>query len=108
MSTTIKPVNQKAWWLVLPVIICVAFSAVLPLMTVVNYSVQDIISPERRVFVGTKWFASVMRDEDLHAALWRQLTFSLTVLATEVPLGIMLALSMPARGWKASAVLVVV
>ena len=60
MSTTTKPVNQKAWLLVLPVIICVAFSAILPLMTVVNYSVQDIISPERRVFVGTEWFASVM------------------------------------------------
>ena len=108
MSTTTKPVNQKAWFLILPVIICVAFSAILPLMTVVNYSVQDIISPERRVFVGTEWFASVMRDEDLHAALWRQLTFSLAVLAIEIPLGIMLALSMPARGWKASAVLVIV
>ena len=108
MSTTTKPVNQKAWWLVLPVIVCVAFSAVLPLMTVVNYSVQDIISPERRVFVGTEWFASVMRDADLHAALWRQLIFSLAVLAIEIPLGIMLALSMPARGWKASAVLVIV
>jgi glycerol transport system permease protein len=69
-----KPINQKAWLLVLPVVICVAFSAILPLMTVVNYSVQDIISPERRVFVGTDWFAQVMRDEDLHAALLRQLT----------------------------------
>jgi glycerol transport system permease protein len=106
MST--KPVNQKAWWLVLPVVVCVAFSAILPLMTVVNYSVQDIISPERRVFVGTEWFASVMRDADLHAALWRQLTFSLAVLAIEIPLGIMLALSMPVRGWKASATLVIV
>ena len=61
-----KPVNQKAWLLVLPVLVCVAFSAILPLMTVVNYSVQDIISPERRVFVGTEWFKSVMRDDDLH------------------------------------------
>ena len=108
MSTTTKPVNQKAWWLILPVIICVAFSAVLPLMTIVNYSVQDIISPERRVFVGTEWFASVMRDEDLHAALWRQLVFSLSVLVVEIPLGIMLALAMPVRGWKASAALVVI
>ena len=108
MSTTTKPVNQKAWFLILPVIICVAFSAILPLMTVVNYSVQDIISPERRVFVGTEWFAAVMRDEELHAALWRQLTFSLAVLAVEIPLGIALALSMPAQGWKASLVLVVV
>jgi glycerol transport system permease protein len=107
MNTT-KPINQKAWFLILPVILCVAFSAILPLMTVVNYSVQDIISPERRVFVGTEWFAAVMRDEELHSALWRQLTFSLAVLAVEIPLGIALALCMPAQGWKASAVLVTV
>jgi len=101
-----KPVNQKAWFLILPVVVCVAFSAILPLMTVVNYSVQDIISPERRVFVGTEWFAAVMRDQDLHDALWRQLVFSLSVLLIEIPLGIALALSMPAKGWQASVTLV--
>ena len=98
-----RPVNQKAWLLVLPVLLCVAFSAILPLMTVVNYSVQDIISPERRVFVGTEWFTAVMRDDELHGALLRQLGFSLAVLVVEIPLGIALALSMPATGWKASA-----
>ncbi|MEI7495250.1 MAG: sugar ABC transporter permease [Betaproteobacteria bacterium] len=103
-----KPVNQKAWFLILPVLVCVAFSAIIPLMTVVNYSVQDIISPERRVFVGTEWFASVMRDPDLHEALWRQIVFSFSVLACEIPLGILLALSMPAEGWRASITLVVV
>jgi len=82
MSVTTKPVNQKAWFLILPVIICVAFSAILPLMTVVNYSVQDIISPERRVFVGTEWFVQIMRDEELHAALLRQITFSLAFRGT--------------------------
>ena len=101
-----KPVNHKAWLLILPVVVCVAFSAILPLMTVVNYSVQDIISPERRVFVGTEWFKMVMRDGELHDALLRQITFSIAVLVVEVPLGIMLALSMPPSGWKASAVLV--
>lgn len=45
MTSTVKPLNQKAWFLILPVLVCVAFSAILPLMTVVNYSVQDIISP---------------------------------------------------------------
>ena len=108
MSGPIKPVNQKAWWLVLPVILCVAFSAIIPLMTVVNYSVQDIISPERRVFVGVEWFMEVLRDEDLHEALFRQIQYSLSVLLIEVPLGIALALCMPAHGWKSSAVLVVV
>ena len=34
-----KTHNNKAWWLVLPVILSVAFSAIMPLMTVVNYSV---------------------------------------------------------------------
>lgn len=103
-----KPVNQKAWLLVLPVVVCVAFSAILPLMTIVNYSVQDIISPERRVFVGTEWFGTVLRDGELHDALLRQLGFSLAVLLVEIPLGILLALSMPARGWKASTVLVII
>src|SRR6201988_1251624 len=103
-----KPVNQKTWVLLLPVVLCVAFSAVLPLMTVVNYSVQDIISPERRVFVGTEWFKAVMRDDDLQGALLRQIAFSFAVLVVEIPLGIALALSMPAKGWHASAVLVLV
>lgn len=103
-----KPINHRAWFLVLPVVLCVAFSAILPLMTIVNYSVQDIISPERRVFVGTEWFAAVLQDEELHGALFRQIGFSLAVLAIEIPLGILLALSMPASGWRASAVLVII
>ena len=32
MSGTTKPVNQKAWFLILPVLLCVAFSAIIPLM----------------------------------------------------------------------------
>ena len=108
MSVTTKPVNQKAWFLILTVLICVAFSAIMPLMTVVNYSVQDIISPTQQVFVGTEWFSAIMRDEELHGALLRQLTFSMAVLAVELPLGIMLALAMPSQGWKSSAVLVIV
>lgn len=103
-----KPIDHRAWLLVLPVVLCVAFSAILPLMTIVNYSVQDIISPERRVFVGTEWFAAVLQDEELHGALLRQIGFSLAVLAIEIPLGILLALSMPASGWRASAVLVII
>jgi glycerol transport system permease protein len=60
------------------------------------------------VFVGTEWFAAIMRDEELHGALLRQLIYSFSVLAVELPLGILLALSMPATGWKSSAVLVIV
>ncbi|MEA3121779.1 MAG: glycerol transport system permease protein [Paraburkholderia sp.] len=102
-----KPLTQKAWLLVMPVFICVAFSAILPLMTVVNYSVQDIISPTQHVFVGTEWFRSIMTDPDLRSSLGRQIIFSACVLLFEIPLGVGLALSMPASGWRASMSLVV-
>ena len=103
-----KTYNNRAWLLILPVILCVAFSAILPLMTIVNYSVQDIISPTQSVFVGMEWFKQVMRDGDLHGALYRQLIFSLCVLGIQLPLGILISLAMPAQGWKASLSLVLI
>ena len=36
-----KTQNQKAWFFVLPVLLLVAFNALIPMMTVVNYSVQE-------------------------------------------------------------------
>jgi glycerol transport system permease protein len=104
---TFKPVNQRAWWLVLPVLLSVAFSALIPLMTVVNYSVQDILGPEQRVFVGMEWYKETLRDPELHAALLRQLGFSIAVLLIEVPLGVALALAMPVSGWRSSLTLVI-
>ena len=104
--SALKPIDQRAWWLVLPVLVSVAFSAVIPLMTVVNYSVQDILGPSQSVFVGWEWYKEVLRDEELHGALYRQLGFSAAVLAIQVPLGVALALSMPAQGWRSSLVLV--
>jgi glycerol transport system permease protein len=103
-----KTRNNKAWFLVLPVVLSVAFSAIIPLMTVINYSVQDIIGPDQKVFVGLDWFKEVLRDPDLHGAFLRQIVFTLVVLAIEVPLGILIALSLPARGWKASLSLVLI
>jgi glycerol transport system permease protein len=98
--------SNRAWLFVLPVLISVAFSAILPLMTIVNYSVQDILGPTQKVFVGAEWFKQVLRDGDLHGALGRQLVFSLAVLAIQIPLGIAIALAMPAAGWRASLTLV--
>ena len=98
--------NNRAWFLVLPVFVIVAFSAIIPLMTVVNYSVQDIFGPNQRIFIGTEWFKQVLHDYRLHEALWRQLLFSGLVLLIEMPLGIGIALMMPKKGWRSSATLV--
>jgi glycerol transport system permease protein len=98
--------DNRAWFLVLPVFVIVAFSAIIPLMTVVNYSLQDIFGPCQAVFVGTEWFKQMLSDTRLHDALWRQFLFSGLVLLIEIPLGILIALAMPKKGWTVSASLV--
>jgi len=98
--------DNRAWFLVLPVFVIVAFSALIPLMTVVNYSVQDIFGPGETVFVGTEWFKQMLGDYRLHDALWRQFLFSGLVLLIEIPLGILIALAMPKKGWGVAASLV--
>ncbi len=107
-----KPVNQRAWLLVLPVLLIVAFSALLPLMTVVNYSVQDTFGNNRFFWNGIGWYQELLDPGSelggrFFDALWRNLLFSALILAIEVPLGIVVALSMPRRGWRVAAALVV-
>ncbi|MCQ0986785.1 carbohydrate ABC transporter permease [Jiella marina] len=93
-----KTWNNKAWLFVLPVLVLVAFSAVIPLMTVVNYSVQDSFGNNQFFWYGADWFREVLTSERFHDSLIRNLIFSGTILAIEVPLGILVALAMPKKG----------
>ena len=93
-----KTVNPKAWWLVVPVLVLVAFNAFIPLMTVVNYAFQETFGDNVFFWEGTTWFEQVLRSDRFHDALGRQLLFTGMILAIEVPLGIAVALSMPRRG----------
>lgn len=102
-----KTWNNRAWFFVLPVFAIVAISAIIPLMTVVNYSIQDILDPQTRYFVGIEWFQEVLHNSRLHGALGRQLLFSAMVLLIEIPLGIAVALTLPRKGWSVSVVLIV-
>jgi glycerol transport system permease protein len=101
-----KPFNNRAWFLVLPVFAIVAFSAVLPLMTVVNYSVQDTFGNNQFFWAGTDWYVQLLASERFHQALGRQLVFSALVLLIEIPLGVLIALCMPRKGWGVSVTLV--
>ena len=104
MST--KTPNQKAWWLVLPVVLLVAFNAVIPLMAVVNYSVQETFGNNEFFFEGVRWFEQVMTSSRFRESLQRQLLFTGTVLAIEIPLGVAIALAMPRKGIGVSICLV--
>ncbi|MEH6547295.1 MAG: sugar ABC transporter permease [Sneathiella sp.] len=101
-----KTDNQKAWFLILPVLLLVAFSAVIPLMTVVNYSVQDTFGNNQFFWAGLDWFKEMISSERMWAALGRQIAFSAIILAIEIPLGIFVALNMPKKGFWASFCLV--
>ena len=101
-----KTQNNKAWFLVLPVLVVVAFSAIIPLMTVVNYSVNDTFGDNQFFWAGLEWFEEMVTSDRLHGALGRQILFSAIILAIEVPLGIYIALNMPKKGFWASVCLV--
>ena len=103
-----KTVNQKAWFLVLPVFVLVAFSAVIPLMTVVNYAFQDTFGDNAFFWAGLEWFEDMLHSDRLWGALGRQIIFSATILAIEVPLGIVIALNMPKKGGWSSFCLVMI
>ena len=103
-----KTQNNKAWFLVLPVLVVVAFSAILPLMTVVNYSLSDTFGNNEFFWVGLEWFEDRITSSRLHEALGRQILFSAIILAIEVPLGIYIALNMPKKGFWASVCLVLI
>lgn len=101
-----KTLNNRAWFMVLPVLLLVAFNAIIPLMTVVNYSVQETFGNNLFFFEGVKWYQEVLTSSRFHASLGRQLAFTLTILAIEIPLGVVVALAMPRSGPWVSVCLV--
>jgi glycerol transport system permease protein len=94
-----KTYNNKAWFFVLPVFLMVAFNALVPLMTVVNYSVQETFGDNVFTWSGVQWFSETLRSSRFHDALVRQLQFTGLVLAIEIPLGLFIALNMPKKGF---------
>ena len=98
--------DNRAWIGVLPVVLIVSFSGVIPLMAVVNYSVQDILDFNTRFFVGFQWYEQTLQDPRFIEAFLRQIVFSVSVLLIEIPLGIVIARGMPRSGWLASFLLI--
>jgi glycerol transport system permease protein len=98
--------NNRAWFMVLPMLVLVAFSAVIPLMTVVNYSVQDTFGNNVFFWAGTEWFEEILNSDRFWEAMGRNLIFSAIILIIEIPLGIFIALNMPRKGWGVPVCLV--
>ncbi len=101
-----KTLNQKGWLFVMPVVVLVAFNALIPLMTVVNYSVQETFGDNLFFWSGLRWFEDILRSPRFHDSLTRQLIFTFSILIIEIPLGVAVALAMPRKGIGVSFCLV--
>lgn len=102
-----KVENNKAWLLIAPALCLIILCAAVPLVTMINYSVQDVFAGDQFVWVGLDWFESVLASRDFWDSLGRSLLYCGIVLAIEIPLGIFIALKMPRGEWLSGACIVI-
>ncbi len=87
-----KPQSNIAWLLMLPAALVMIFVAVMPMVTVFNYSFNDIFTLDDVFWVGTEWYETIVSSPRFWASLGRSALFSSLVLMIQLPLGIGIAL----------------
>lgn len=92
---------------VLPALLVLTFSFVLPIIAVVNFSVQDVYSGNNFFWVGAHWFEQILGSTVFWQTFGRTIAFSLLAIAIEVPLGLWIALNIPKSGRAATFFIVV-
>src|SRR5689334_1518851 len=98
--------NLRSFLLLSPAGLVMALCGVVPMAFVAYYSLHDTFGGNSFIWVGTTWFQQILVAPEFHAALLRSLGFSVLVLSVEMPLGIYVALKMPARGALATLFIV--
>ena len=83
--------KNRAWLFLMPALLLVALSAVIPIMTVVNYSIHNLVPGSIAEFYGLGNFAEVLQDEFFMGAISRQFMFTFQVLLIQIPLGLFIA-----------------
>jgi len=94
----LKPLRNKSILFILPALLVVGGSTIIPLIAIANFSVQDVFYGNDFIWVGPKWFVEVLSSKEFYNTLLRTFAFSTIVMAIEVPLGIFIALSLPRKG----------
>ena len=90
--------SNNAYFYLAPALIIMALCGVMPMMFVAYYSVHDTFAGNSFIWVGDDWYRAVLTSPEFFGALARSLGFSILVLLIEIPLGIFIALRMPASG----------
>jgi glycerol transport system permease protein len=98
--------NNRAWFFVMPAILLLGFVAVIPLVTVLNYSFHDVFTLQSKVWVGFEFYDEILSSSRFWGDFSRSLLFSSIILTIEIPLGIAIALSIPKKGMFVAVCLV--
>ncbi len=98
--------TPAAYLYLVPALLVMAFCGLLPLAFVFFYSVHDVFSGNNFIWVGTQWFEQLLTSREFWSSLGRSILFSALVLLIEIPLGIYVALRLPARGIVSSVLIV--
>lgn len=84
--------------LLLPALLVMVLSGVIPACFVAFYSVHDTFSGNSFVWVGADWYLNVLTSREFWWAFARSLGFAFLALVVQIPLGIYIALRIPASG----------
>lgn len=98
--------DRSAFLFLAPALAVMAFCGVLPVAFIVFYSLHDTFGGNTFVWVGAHWYRSVFSSPEFWWAFARSAGFAALALAIQIPLGIWVALKMPARGFLSSLYIV--
>lgn len=82
---------NRAWIFLTPAIIVMSLCALLPLIIIINYSVQDSFAGDHFYWVGLRWFEEISRSPEFWEAVLRTLIFSGIVIPLQFIVGIFVA-----------------
>lgn len=91
----------------LPALAILMFTVFIPIMVVVNYSIQDVFSGNFFIWVGPIWFEKILTSSEFWATLGRSALYTTLVIAIEIPLGVFIALKMPKSGAMATFYIII-
>jgi glycerol transport system permease protein len=83
--------GNNAWYYLLPTALFLIAMGFAPLMTVINYSVQDSFAGDQYFWVGTQWYEQMFRSLAFWQTLGRTILFSFLTLTIQIFLGIFIA-----------------
>lgn len=98
--------NRTAYLYLAPALLVMLFCGVIPIGFVFFYSLHDVFAGNNFIWVGAEWFERLLTSPEFWSALGRSVLFSALVLLVEIPLGVYVALRLPARGFLSSALIV--